>query len=72
MEFADGSLIFLAFLLIGFLGVVIGYFTEKGSGIVARPYDKIYSGAPGAKGASEVSGRDPRTSAVREWGRGCR
>ena len=71
MEFADGSLIFLAFLLIAFFGVVIGYFTSWG-GIGARPYGKIYSGAPGAKGASEISGRDPRTTAVREWSRGCR
>jgi hypothetical protein len=71
MEFADGSLIFLAFLLIGFVGVVIGYFTEKGSGIMARPYNKIYSGAPGAKGPGSVSGRDDRVQ-MRDWSRGAR
>ena len=71
MEFADGSLIFLAFLIIGFIGVVIGYFTEKGSGIVARPYNKIYSGAPGAKGRGSVSGHDDRVR-MGDWTRGTR
>ncbi len=71
MEFADGSLIFLAFLVIGFFGVVIGYFTEKGSGIMARPYNKIYSGAPGAKGPGSVSGHDDRV-VMRDWSRGAR
>jgi hypothetical protein len=71
MEFADGSLIFLAFLIIGFVGVVIGYFTKAGSGINPRAYSKIYSGAPGAKGPGEVSGRDPRVR-MSDWSRGCR
>jgi hypothetical protein len=71
MEFADGSLIFLAFLVIAFFGVVIGYFT-KGSGITTRAYGKIYSGAPGAKGPGELSGRDPHARPVREWSRGTR
>ena len=71
MEFADGALIFLAFLVIAFIGVVIGYFTTWGSGINARPYGKIYSGAPGAKGASSVSGRDARVR-MSDWSRGTR
>ena len=71
MEFADGSLIFLAFLLIAFFGVVIGYYTEKGSGITARAYNKIYSGAPGAKGRGDVSGHDSRV-VMRDWSRGTR
>jgi hypothetical protein len=71
MELADGSLIFLAFLVIAFFGVVIGYFT-KASGINARAYGKIYSGAPGAKGPGEISGRDPHARPVREWSRGAR
>jgi hypothetical protein len=70
MELADGAFIFLAFLVIAFIGVVIGYFTTAG-GINTRPYGKIYSGAPGAKGRSEVSGRDPRVR-MSDWSRGTR
>ena len=72
MEFADGSLIFLAFLVVAFFGVVLGYYTRSGSGINTRAYGKIYSGAPGAKGPGEVSGRDPHSRPVREWSRGAR
>src|SRR3954462_8376080 len=68
MELADGAWIFLAFLIIAFVGVVIGYFTTAG-GINTRPYGKIYSGAPGAKGRSEVSGRAPRVR-LSAWSRG--
>jgi len=70
MELADGAWIFLGFLIIAFFGVVIGYFTQAGSGITTRAYGKIYSGAPGAKGRGEVSGRDPHSRPVREWSRG--
>jgi hypothetical protein len=70
MEIADGAFIFLAFLVIAFIGVVIGYFTTAG-GINTRPYGKIYSGAPGARGPSEVSGRDPRVR-MSDWSRGTR
>ena len=72
MELADGAWIFLAFLIVAFFGVVYGYFTTSGSGITARAYGKIYSGAPGAKGPGEVSGRDPHTRPMREWSRGCK
>ena len=71
MEFAGGAIFFAAFLLIAFVGVVIGYYT-KGSGITTRAYGKIYSGAPGAKGPGEYSGRDPHSRPIREWSRGCR
>ena len=72
MELADGSWIFLAFLIIAFFGVVLGYFTSLGSGITPRAYGKVYSGAPGAKGRGEVSGHDPKSRPIREWSRGAR
>jgi hypothetical protein len=72
MELADGSWIFLAFLVIAFFGVVLGYFTAAGSGITPRAYGKVYSGAPGAKGRGEVSGHDPKSRPIREWSRGAR
>jgi hypothetical protein len=71
MELADGAFFFLAFLVIAFFGVVIGYFTTWGSGINARPYGKVYSGAPGARGRSDVSGRDQRVR-MSDWSRGTR
>jgi hypothetical protein len=68
--FADGSLIFLAVLVIAFFGVVFGYFTRTGSGINPRPYGKIYGGAPGAFGPGNVSGHDDRERVP--WSRGTR
>ena len=71
MEFADGSLIFLAFLVIAFIGVVLGYFTRAGSGINSRPYGNRYGGAPGAYVSGDYSGRDPRVQ-MDNWSRGTR
>jgi hypothetical protein len=67
---AGGSFVMLGFCVFLFFGVVIGYYTEKGSGINARPYGKIYGGAPGAFGPGEVSGRDSRERV--DWSRGTR
>jgi hypothetical protein len=67
---AGGAWIFLGFLIFAFVGVVVGYYTEKGSGITPRPYGKIYGGAPGAFGPGDVSGHDPRERV--DWSRGTR
>jgi hypothetical protein len=66
---ADGAFIFLAFLVVAFFGIVLGYYTKTG-GIGEHPYDKIYSGAPGSRSRSETSGRDPRERM--NWSRGTR
>jgi hypothetical protein len=68
----DGSLIFLAFMIIFFFAIAYGYFSRTGSGINPRPYGKLYSGSPGANCAGEVSGHDPRLASVRDWSRGCK
>ncbi len=68
----DGSLFFLAFMIMFFFAIVYGYFTRTGSGIHPRPYGKLYSGSPGANCPGEVSGHDPRLARVPDWGRGCR
>jgi hypothetical protein len=70
LAFARGSWIMLAFSVFLFIAVVIGYYTQKGSGITARPYGKVYGGAPGAFGPGEVSGRDSRERV--DWSRGTR
>ncbi|HEX8051785.1 MAG TPA: hypothetical protein VF517_02260 [Thermoleophilaceae bacterium] len=67
---AGGSWIMVGFMAFLFVGVVVGYYTQAGSGITARPYGKIYSGAPGAIGPSDVSGKDHRE--VVSWSRGTR
>jgi hypothetical protein len=48
-------IVLVAFLILA--GVVYGFYTRGGSGIEQRPID-AERGAPGAKGPSEVSGRD--------------
>ena len=65
-ELAHGSWIFLGFLVFAFVGVVIGYYTQKGSGITTRPYGKVYGGAPGAIGPGEIHDSRERS----DWTRG--
>ena len=65
-----GSWVMLGFMAFLFVGVVVGYFTQTGSGITARPYGKIYGGAPGAFGPGDVSGKDHRETVP--WSRGTR
>jgi hypothetical protein len=67
----DGSWIMLAFMVLMFFGVVFGYYTKTGSGINTRPYNKVYSGAPGARGPANFAGKD-ELATVRDWQRGTR
>ena len=71
MALAGGAWIFLGFLVFMFFAVVFGYYTSTGSGINARPYGKVYGGAPGAKGAGSVFGKD-QAARVSDWTRGTR
>ena len=66
---AGGSFIFLGFTVFMFIAVVVGFYTRKGSGIDEHPHGKIYQGAPGARGASRISGHDGREH---NWQRGTR
>jgi hypothetical protein len=70
LAFARGSFIMVGFCVFMFVGIVVGYYTRKGSGIEPRPYGKIYGGAPGAIGPGSVSGRDDRERV--DWSRGTR
>jgi hypothetical protein len=67
---ASGSWVILGFMAFIVVGVVVGYYTQIGSGITARPYGKIYGGAPGAIGPSDSSGKDHREAVA--WSRGTR
>jgi hypothetical protein len=68
---AGGSLIFLTFLIVFFFAFVWSFYTRTGSGIDQHAYGKLYSGAPGARGPSEISGRDA-TENLAIWTRGTR
>jgi hypothetical protein len=71
IELVDGSWIFLGVCVLMFVGVVIGFYTVKGSGISETPYGKIYGGAPGAIGPGSASGKDSRER-MADWTRGTR
>ena len=68
---AGGSAVFGAFLVAFFFVVVYTLYTREGSGIAARPYAKVYGGAPGASAPAGYSGHDDLVS-VRDWSRGAR
>ena len=70
IDLADGTFIFLAFLIVSFFAFAHSYFSETGSGITPRPYNKVYGGAPGAYGPGDVSGKDHRERV--SWSRGTR
>ena len=65
LALAEGSLIFLAVLVVLFFAVVYGYYTIKGSGIDKHPNDGR-DGAPGSEGPSEASGFGRSTGDTRE------
>jgi hypothetical protein len=71
IELAGGAWIFLAFLIVAFFGISIGYYTVKGSGITPRSYGKVYGGAPAAKHGGDASGRD-HSERISDWSRGTR
>jgi hypothetical protein len=71
MALAGGSFIFLAFIFLMLIGVVIGFYTVRGSGIHETPYERSGSVAPGAKGPGSTSNRYERER-LHNWSRGTR
>jgi hypothetical protein len=67
---AGGSGVFLVFTVLFVAVVVYSLYTARGSAITQRPYGKVYSGAPGAIGPSNLSGHDERERV--SWSRGTR
>jgi hypothetical protein len=67
----DPNIALAIVLVTGWIGVVYGWFTVRGSGISETPYGKVYGGAPGAFGPGSTSGHDDRVS-MRDWTRGTR
>ena len=60
---AGGAWIFLGVIVVWTLAIIHSLYTRRGSGINQRPYTKVYSNAPGARGPSLLS-RD-ESAAVR-------
>jgi len=49
---SGGAWIFLAFIVLFTIAVTVSLYSRAGSGVNQRPYGKMYSGAPGARGPS--------------------
>lgn len=60
------NLILLLVLIVGFLGMAVGFFTYAGSGIGARPVDRS-QGAPGARRPDDFSAFAGRQPAPRDF-----
>ena len=71
MELAGGSIIFLVFMFVMFFGVVIGFYTVRGSGINERPWSRSNNSAAGAKHPSSTS-RGYQRERLHNWSRGTR
>lgn len=71
MALAGGSWVFLGFMIVMFFGVVVGFYTVKGSGISETPYERSGSAAPAAKGPGSTSSRYERER-LHNWSRGTR
>lgn len=61
IELTMSNAVFLAFMILMLVGVIIGLYTRRGSGIDQHPYRHVYGGAPGACLPCDVAGSD-RTS----------
>ena len=62
---AGGAWIFLGVVILMVVGVVIGFYTRRGSGIDLHPYRHVHGGAPGSDHPTHDAGGSDRTE-VRE------
>ncbi len=67
---SGGAWIFLGVVILMLVGVIIGFYTRKGSGMDQHPYRHVHGGAPGADiPAHDYGGSDRTASAEREVAR---
>ena len=69
---AGGAWIFLGVVILMLVGVIIGFYTRKGSGMDLHPYRHVHGGAPGADTPRHDAGGSDRTEAeerevARKW-----
>ena len=60
---AGGAWIFLGVVILVLVGVIIGFYTRKGSGMDLHPYRHVHGGAPGADTPRHDAGGSDRTEA---------
>jgi hypothetical protein len=60
---AGGAWIFLAVVILMVVGVVIGFYTRRGSGVDLHPYRHVHGGAPGSDHPTYDAGGSDRTEA---------
>jgi hypothetical protein len=60
---AGGAWIFLGVVILTLVGVVIGFYTRRGSGMDLHPYRHVHGGAPGADHPTHDAGGSDRTEA---------
>ncbi len=58
---AGGAWIFLGVVILMVVGVVIGFYTRRGSGVDLHPYRHVHGGAPGADHPTHDAGGSDRT-----------
>ncbi|MFN2616756.1 MAG: hypothetical protein ABR581_06475 [Thermoleophilaceae bacterium] len=64
IAFTSGSWIFLAVAVLMLVGVVIGFYTIRGSGVNLHPYRHVHGGAPGSDIPTHDAGGSDRTATV--------
>jgi len=61
---SGGAWIFLGVVIVMFFGVVIGFYTRRGSGVDLHPYRHVHGGAPGADHPVHDARGPDRTAAM--------
>ena len=61
---AGGSWIFLGAVVLTLVGVIIGFFTIRGSGVHLHPYRHVHGGAPGSDLPTHDAGGSDRTATI--------
>jgi hypothetical protein len=61
---SGGAWIFLGVVILMLVGLVIGFYTRRGSGVDLHPYRHVHGGAPGADTPSHDAGGSDRTAVV--------
>ena len=69
---SGGAWIFLGVVILMLVGVIIGFYTRKGSGMDLHPYRHVHGGAPGADNPVHDAGGSDRTESherevARKW-----
>lgn len=61
---AGGAWIFLGVVILMLVGLVVGFYTRRGSGMDLHPYRRVHGGAPGADTPAHDAGGSDRTAAA--------